>query len=398
MAHYRLSPSHSATWLNCAAALRLSEGIEDRGSRFASEGTAAHELGALCLTVGADADEYLGKTINADGQDFTVDADMARFVQVYLDFVWQEAEGGELLIEQFVDLSQWYGEPGGGTADAIVIKDDTLTVIDLKYGRGVAVSADGNTQLRIYAAGAYPLAIKRRLTPSKIRMVIVQPRVSDPISIEEISFDELNAWVRDVLVPGAKATRDPESVATPTEKGCQWCKAKAVCPALACHNLDVVGAASVEEFRDLTLPPAPIEMTADTLGLVLDKAAMVRQWLDACEGEALRRLKEGDAVPGYKAVIGRAGNRKWAEGQEDAVVQVLANNYGLTKESMYELKLLSPAQISKLAPVKDKGNALLEPFITRSEGAIVLAPASDKRESAVQSAEIAAEITFANFE
>jgi hypothetical protein len=212
-------------------------------------------------------------------------------------------------------------------------------------------------------------------------MAIVQPRVSDPISIEEISFEELNAWVRDVLVPGAKATRDPDSVATPTDKGCRWCKSKAICPALAGHNLDVVGAASVEEFRDLTLPPAPVEMTADTLGLVLDKAAMVRQWLDACEAEALRRLKEGDNVPGYKAVIGRAGNRKWAEGQEDAVVQVLANNYGLTKESMYELKLLSPAQISKLAPVKDMGNALLEPFITRSEGQVSLAPVTDKRQA-----------------
>jgi hypothetical protein len=65
MAHARLSPSHSATWLTCPGALKLSEGIEDTGSAFAAEGTAAHELAARCLTLDCNADELIGAEIEA---------------------------------------------------------------------------------------------------------------------------------------------------------------------------------------------------------------------------------------------------------------------------------------------------------------------------------------------
>lgn len=44
MAHARLSPSSAERWMTCPGSVKLAEGIEDKGSSYAAEGTAAHEL------------------------------------------------------------------------------------------------------------------------------------------------------------------------------------------------------------------------------------------------------------------------------------------------------------------------------------------------------------------
>ena len=57
MAHALLSPSSAHRWLHCTAAPRLEEGVEDKGSEFAAEGSLAHAMGALKLKafLGMDA-------------------------------------------------------------------------------------------------------------------------------------------------------------------------------------------------------------------------------------------------------------------------------------------------------------------------------------------------------
>ena len=66
---------------------------------------------------------------------------MAGYVQEYVDYI--KSIGGYQEYEQEVSYDDWV--PGGfGTADAIVTKDDTLFVIDLKYGKGVPVHAEEN--------------------------------------------------------------------------------------------------------------------------------------------------------------------------------------------------------------------------------------------------------------
>lgn len=42
--HALLSASASHRWLNCTPSVRLSEGIPDKGSEYAQEGTDAHSL------------------------------------------------------------------------------------------------------------------------------------------------------------------------------------------------------------------------------------------------------------------------------------------------------------------------------------------------------------------
>lgn len=319
---------------------------------------------------------------------FTVDEDMARFVQEYLDIVRQEVgEDGKLYTEHRVDLSRLYGEEGGGTVDALILNPHSIAVIDLKYGKGVAVSAVGNTQLRIYAAGAYLFAKSQGFDPQSVKLMIVQPRVSGGVSEEVLTIEELNAWVRDVLVPGAKATRENTDALVPSDKGCMWCKAKAICPALAAKAFAVI--------ENVQQPPAPVDMTPEKLALALDNKKLIESWLKACEAEGKRRLETGSDLPGYKLVRGKPGNRTWVEGQTDAIVSVLVNNYGLDANTIHSHELLSAPQMLKLQAVKDMGDELLQPFIARSEGAICLAPASDKREAV--SPLLAAEEVFAQF-
>ena len=79
-----------------------------------------------------------------------------------------------------------------GTADAVIIADDLMEVIDFKYGKGVKVDADHNPQMMIYALGALDeflldYDIKR------VRMTIVQPRI-DNLSECGMMVGELTAW------------------------------------------------------------------------------------------------------------------------------------------------------------------------------------------------------------
>ena len=66
--------------------------------------------------------------------------------------------------------------PGGfGTSDAIILSDGVMDVIDLKYGKGVPVSAEGNPQMRIYGLGCY-LALSWAYRIDTIRMTDVYKR------------------------------------------------------------------------------------------------------------------------------------------------------------------------------------------------------------------------------
>ena len=141
MAHAELSPSSAARWMTCPGSVAASRGIEDKGSAFADEGTDAHELAAICLINNTDAADNIGKTM---GKGNVVSADMARHVQSYVDYVRDVVmgTGGELFVEQELSIAEITGEAGAvGTSDAVIVTDDEIIVIDLKYGMGEKVDA-----------------------------------------------------------------------------------------------------------------------------------------------------------------------------------------------------------------------------------------------------------------
>lgn len=356
-AHAKLSASASARWLNCPASVKMTADLPNGSSLFAAEGTAAHSLAELCLTTNTWPDAHIGSVI----EGFDVDSEMAENVTEYVAYV--RGLPGDHFYEHRVDFSQWI--PGGfGTADAIVIDRQHVTIVDLKYGKGVRVDAENNTQAQLYALGVMSdfnwLAQFETFT-----VVIVQPRLGH---ISEWSFSALE------LLKFASYAQERATLATsdyapfgPSEKACQWCGAKGFCRALADYNLSLMQS----QFDDLTIKREPSSLTAEHIALLLPHVGLISNWIKAVEVHASEMLNRGETVPGFKLVEGRS-IRKWSgDTVETQIVELLGDD-------AYVKKLISPAQAEKLLG-KEKGK--LSDFIVKPAGRPVIAPIGDKRKA-----------------
>ena len=196
-AHARLSASGSKRWLTCTPSPRLEEGFPEESSPFALEGTVAHELAENRLRFFLFKDAVL-----TDG-----DTEMIDHVGYYTNLVIEryhaalaETLDAIILLEQRLDFSNWVPD-GFGTGDVVIISDNVLEVIDLKYGKGVPVSAKDNSQMMLYALGA--IHVYHAIYGfEKVKMTIVQPRL-DSISTDEKTVEELLKWAEEYIKPRA---------------------------------------------------------------------------------------------------------------------------------------------------------------------------------------------------
>lgn len=352
MSHAVLSPSASHRWLVCTPSARAESGVHDEGSEFAMEGTYAHMCAAMALDGGTP--NYLDDEMREAAESYEV------IVRDKYESA-KEKGGATLLIEQELDLSGY--APGSfGTADAVVLSDDLIEVIDFKYGKGVKVDAKENTQMMMYAVGALE-AYRLVYAGSRVKMTIVQPRIGN-VSSWEISVADLMQWAENVLKPKALIAYEGKGEEVPGAH-CQFCKVRGRCAALAKAATTAPESKGVELMSD--------EEVAEAYG----KLDMVKIWCKAVEDEAMKVLTAGRALPGYKLVEG-VSRRKYAD--EAALIEKLAGLGYSTDVVCKPMSLIGLTDMKKVLGTA-KFREIIEPACVRAAGAPVIAPMSDKRES-----------------
>lgn len=348
----------------CPASVSLCKTVPPRASSaYAEEGTAAHAVAEKLLRAGMwDAQQAIGdKTENG----FTVTEDMAIAIQVYLDVVQEElasSSGAVMEIEQRFTLPVSTAAPGEvfGANDALVYHPSTgrLVVFDYKHGQGVSVSAEENSQLKFYAAGAALAHADWKI--SEVELVIVQPRARDAEGQDTPGVKRWAMPATDIIefvseiegaVVRAKALQ-PEANAGPH---CRWCAAVAVCPAKERDVIRGVGLAfdSVVGI-DPTALPKPADMDVKRLSQILKGRAEFTAWLDGAADFAFNLLRQGIPVDGFK-LVDKMARRKWTVA-EDEVAAHLELTHGVSRDEVYPRQLVTITEAERLikARIADK--------------------------------------------
>ncbi|WP_239733764.1 DUF2800 domain-containing protein [Mammaliicoccus sp. M-M49] len=371
-AHAKLSASAAKQWMNCPPSIKASEGIADKTSVFAEEGTFAHELSELYFS-----HMYEGLTKRQFNTEFKkrkenefYNEELHEYVKEYVDLVEERIneafarvdskEDVSLLFETRLDLSTYVPE-SFGTGDVIIYSGGVLEIVDLKFGKGVEVSAIDNPQLRLYALGAYEL-FNLVEDINEIRMSIIQPR-KDNYSTETLSTEELIDWAEKEVKPKALMAYKGEGDFKPGEH-CRFCKIKHSCRARAEQNLNTVKA--MDE---------PYLLTNDELADLLYKVSDIKKWADDIEAYCLdQATNNGRQFEGWKLVAGRS-SRKYID--KEKVIETL-QKHDYDKSDITETKVLSISNLEKRLGKKTV-QELLSHLIVKPEGKATLVPESDKR-------------------
>lgn len=362
--HAFLAASASERWLHCPPSAKLCAQEDDQGSEYARQGSDAH---ALCEHLLLKA---LGRETRDPTEDLTYyDSEMQEAAEAYAAFVMEQVAEAKtvchdplICVEQTVDFSKWV-QHGFGTADALIVADDTLYITDMKYGVGCLVTADGedgtgNSQLKCYALGALD-TFGDLYDINRIRLSIFQPR-RDNVDTFELMKADLLQWADDVLAPIAKLAYEGQGE---FEAGnhCQFCRVKATCRKRAEYAMEL----AKYEFAD-----APT-LDENEIAEILPQIDILVSWAEDIKSYALNQALSGVRYPGFKLVAGRS-NRKYAD--EAAVARVVSE----AGYDPYDKKLVGITEMTKRLG-KKRFEELLNGLLIKPEGKPVLVPATDTR-------------------
>ena len=380
--HALLSASSASRWLKCTAAPRYEEQFPENTTDYAEEGRLAHAICELKVikqfttqltprTFTTRLKKLKDNPLYQDEMDKTSDL----YVEHLTAKAMQYDTKPNVAVEVRVDFAEYVPE-GFGTCDCIMIGGDTLNITDYKHGKGVPVSAENNSQMRLYALGAL-----KRYKPvyggsiKKVCMTIDQPRIQTEPSSETITVEELLAWGESIKPIAAKAYMGLGEF-KPGEH-CRFCRGKAQCKARAAINT------ALEEFKDCVpekgeKPPLFGQgvLTDEEIGGLLVRGKELVAWYKDLEEYALSTILKGGTIPGWKAVAGRS-NRTFTD-TEAALNAAMAAGYD--KSLLYDLKPKTLTELEKLmgkAEFADK----LGSFVVKPVGKPTLALLTDKREA-----------------
>ena len=389
--HALCSSSSAHRWLNCTAAPRFELNFPSSTSSFAEEGTLAHEFCELYARYKfgqLDKKKFNNALKKLQDKPYYAD-EMLHCAEFYADHLMEKANGYSVMpytaSEVHVDFSVFVPD-GFGTCDNVMIGDDIIDITDYKHGKGVPVSPVENPQMKLYAIGAvekykamYGDTIKR------VRMTIVQPRITEDVHPYETTVEALYEWGRKIVQPAAQAAFTGNGAQFNPGDWCRFCRGKAQCRARAEQNIALaefkdcvpVGQIPAGECADpagrkmLGLPPI---LSDDEIGNLLTVGENLIHWYGSIKDYALDRLMQGHPIKGYKCVAGRSV-RSFAD--TDTAIKTLLDS-GIDRALIYDYKPKSLSELEKVIGKKRFGE-LLEDQIVRPMGAPALAKESDKR-------------------
>ncbi len=367
--HAYLSASSSYRWLNCPPIVALEQNYPNKNTVYTLEGTAAHALAEIKLqyatgkiktkrTFNKRLNEF--KEFDSDFYNEEMDEAMDLYVETVIEHL-NRYDNADIEFEQRVDFSRWVPD-GFGTSDVVILTEDVIEIIDLKYGKGVPVYAHLNPQMMLYALGAYA---KYDIVYEfkTIRMTIMQPRL-DNVSTFELSVEELLYWADNYVAPRAIQATEGIGDWDITADSMKFSPVRAQLVPRAAKHFELIDRLDYK---------APELLSDEEIGEVLEQADDIKKWLTDIEYYAMGAIQKGKTIPGYKLVEGRS-NRKIVDEQQAAKVLEEKGYTDIYKEP----SLLAIGKLEKLIG-KNNFSELLGDLIQKPTGKPTLAPVSDKR-------------------
>ena len=296
--------------------------------------------------------------------------EMLEVVPIYTDYCSEQLAEAKtenplavIEIEQKLDLTEYVPE-SFGTADCVVINDNLMEVIDLKYGKGVPVYAEWNKQLMLYGLGALQ-KYDTMYDITEVRLTIIQPRINN-ISSWQISVEELRKWAEEKLRPRAELAFEGKGELNAGD-WCRFCAVRNQCRKLYEQQLEI----AQHEFAD------PELLTDDEIADIVKRVPKLIEWANSItEYAQTKAINENKQWPGLKLVEG-ISRRKWVD-EDQASNAIFARCPELSEDEIFNMKLKPITSIEKLVG-KKRFEEILSDVVIKPQGKPTLVPLEDKR-------------------
>lgn len=369
--HSIFGPSSADIWLNCTPAARFGEKFEKGTSDYAEEGTLCHDIAADLLNYRLkrlSKREYLVNLATHRSHRLYDPFEMERHAEAFVNYVlailyaYRQKGWADIYVESRIDYSHIVQE-GYGHLDVAIISPKVIDVIDLKYGKGVPVSAIVNPQLGLYAIGV--IEDQRFIDEfEKLNLHIFQPRI-DNISVFNTTVQECMKWAQGTVKRKAALAYKGEGDYNPGS-WCRFCAALPKCKAAADRHTQLAKL----DFK------LPYELDNDQVAEILLLGETLVNWYTSVKEYATAEARKGAKFPGFKMVNGKS-NRRYAEGKQELIIKAL-KKAGYTDEQVKKSTLLGIGEMEKL--LGDAGfTKLLGKYVVKPPGAPALVPETDRR-------------------
>lgn len=408
--HSIFSASGSGLWMHCAGGLLANLLLPDNSGEEAAEGTVAHSVGELWLRTRRKPLHLVGswQTVKNGGVTYRIKItiEMLGYVEEYFD--WCSWQPGDHYVETKVYYSQLTPiDKQGGTADHVACSYQRMCITDLKYGKGVPVFAEGNTQALLYALGFF-YEWDWLYDFQEIEMRICQPRLHI-FDSWTITREQLLAFA-EIVRKAAHAAWRLDAPRTPGLKQCTFCRAAPTCTA---HIFwqdkltraddgvwdGIIAPVTIEDSQaikakiealDLAKFVEPHTLTTAHMAALYAYRSRFESWWKSLHNELNIRAANGDDIPGMKLVEGRS-NRVLRK--EETVLAILEIDYGITREELIKETMPSPTELEKILRAKGVRpkdlEYALDPMVRKPRGKPTLVSLADRRAPIVDFTEIA---------